>query len=160
MSISETIKKRAERYRKMQADFHDVVQSAADDCKRVAMEHTPHKGDAGTGLTTGDLASHWSTRVKWHNDKEFTVYLANTMQYASFVNDGHRMVRHFVPWLIIDNSGHLRKMNKEPGEPLTGIFVGTKTKYVEPVPMIKPAVDEFFKRYKIGKQKLKQKYGV
>lgn len=158
MAIIDTIRKRAERYRAFQHDLKEVIEAAADDAKRVAMERTPHKGDAGFGLTTGDLASHWNSSVEFDGVKTFTVYLANSMQYASFVNDGHRMVPHFVPWLRIDPSGVLRRERPEPGEPLFGLTVGTKTRYVEPEPMVQPAVEEFFKRYRIGLDKVMEKY--
>lgn len=151
--------KLADKYREMLKGHKEVVEAATDDAKIKAMETTPHKGDSGTSLTTGDLASHWSTEIQWDSNGEtFTVYLMNSMQYASFVNDGHRMDRHFVPWLRVDASGNLRKEKPMPGEPLFGITVGVKTRYVPPVNMVSQATEEFFKRYKIGMDKLFDKY--
>lgn len=51
------------------------------------------------------------------------------MQYASYVNNGHRMDRHFVPGLYINPfSGQLEYDAAKKGE--VGIMVGTKTDYV------------------------------
>ena len=47
------------------------------------------------------------------------------MQYASYVNDGHRMDRHFVPGLTVDG-GLLQRNDAADG----GLIVGTKTTYV------------------------------
>lgn len=157
VSLGSEVHRRARMYRDMQKEYREMVEEAANDAKLAAMEHTPHKGDSGTSLTTGALQSHWKTEVKWSR-KGFVVYLMNSMQYASFVNDGHRMDRHFVPWLRIDASGQLRKEKPIPGEALFGIVVGTKTRYVPPVPMVEPAVQEFFKRYDIGMKNLREKY--
>ena len=55
-----------------------------------------------------------------------TTILANNMQYASYVNDGHRVDKHFVPGLIIN--GGLLEMSKDGDD--GGIMVGTKTTYV------------------------------
>ena len=52
--------------------------------------------------------------------------LNNNMQYASYVNDGHRVDKHFVPGLIIN--GNLLERSPDGSG---GIMVGTKTSYVQ-----------------------------
>lgn len=147
------------KYKAMKKDIREVVNAAADDAKLVAMERSPHKGDSGTGLTTGNLASHWKSEVTWSKDGEhFTFSLTNDVPYAAYVNDGHRMDQHFVPWLRIDPSGNLRREKPMAGEQLFGIIVGTKTHYVDPVPMVEPASEEFIRSYKEGLEKLIKKY--
>lgn len=49
------------------------------------------------------------------------------MDYASYVDQGHRMDRHFVPGLYIDENGQLARNVDGKG----GLVVGTKTKYVK-----------------------------
>jgi hypothetical protein len=48
------------------------------------------------------------------------------MQYASYVNDGHRVDKHFVPGLTVDGG----TLQKAPAGSDTGLTVGVKTTYV------------------------------
>lgn len=74
----------------------------------------------------------------WENASETTptaaadgymTVLANDMQYASYVNDGHRVDKHFVPGLYIDPATGLLSM--DPSKPKgVGLVVGAKTTYV------------------------------
>lgn len=77
------------------------------------------------------MAQHWETDSETrpvYSGGAVRTYLANNMQYASYVNDGHRMDRHFVPGLVInETSGLLEKSPDGSG----GIMVGTKTSYVK-----------------------------
>ena len=59
----------------------------------------------------------------------YVTILANDKEYASYVNDGHRMDRHFVPGLYINEESGL--LEYDPGNRNVGITVGTKTKYVK-----------------------------
>ena len=54
--------------------------------------------------------------------------LNNHMQYASYVNDGHRVDKHFVPGLI-KNGSLLERSPDGSG----GLMVGTKTTYVKEI---------------------------
>lgn len=54
--------------------------------------------------------------------------LANDKEYASYVNDGHRMDRHFVPGLYINPHSGLLEYDPKAK---VGIVVGTKTRYVK-----------------------------
>lgn len=142
MAIS--MREAAERAAKMKQRIAEILPVAAAEAKIVAMERSPHRGDTGVSLTTGNLAAHWDARVERQTDG-FVFYLTNDVPYASYVNDGHRMSKHFVPWLYVDPSGGLRREKPTPGEPVFGIMVGTKTRYVRPVPMVEPAVESFKK---------------
>ena len=57
----------------------------------------------------------------------YTTILANDLEYASYVDQGHRMDRHFVPGLYVDENGVL---NYDPARKV-GLVVGTKTRYVK-----------------------------
>ena len=61
-------------------------------------------------------------------------------QYASFVNDGHRMDRHFVPGLVINPGSGLLEFNPDG---TGGIVVGTRTAYVPGLFMVDKAVEEY-----------------
>ena len=56
--------------------------------------------------------------------KTFMTVLANSMQYASYVNDGHNVTKHFVPGLTINETSGL--IEEDPDNK-GGIIVGTKT---------------------------------
>lgn len=87
----------------------------------------------GVHTITGELAQHWETDSQTTPTVAADGYrtaLANDMQYASYVNDGHRVDKHFVPGLYIDPATGLLSM--DPGKPKgVGLVVGTKTTYVE-----------------------------
>lgn len=103
-----------------------------------AVEMTPpntfEDGEArGAHMITGELAEHWpadSQTTPTDADDGYRTALANDMQYASYVNDGHRVDKHFVPGLYIDPRTGLLSM--DPSKPKgVGLVVGTKTTYVE-----------------------------
>lgn len=64
--------------------------------------------------------------------------LANNMQYSSYVNDGHRVDKHFVPGLVVN--GNLLEEDPD-GE--GGIMVGTKTTYVKGKYMKEKAIKRY-----------------
>lgn len=114
-------------------NIKNIQQIATIEAIQTAAEKTPPQdGDIrGTGTITGTLKSAWArdslVESKKRNGKYITV-LANNEYYASFVNDGHRMDKHFVPGLIINPYSGL--LEKAPPGMEGGIMVGTKTKYV------------------------------
>ena len=101
----------------------------------AAQDATPPKAGTdrlpGTNTITGELKAHWATDSQTEpavrgNHVETT--LANNMEYASYVDQGHRMDKHFVPGLYVNPySGQLEY---DPAADV-GIVVGTKTKYVK-----------------------------
>lgn len=117
-----------------------------------AVAHTPPNtfGDGeerGVHMITGELAQHWPTDSQAAPtaaaDGYMTV-LANDMQYASYVNDGHRVDKHFVPGLYVDPATGLLSM--DPSKPKgVGLMVGTKTTYVEGLHITEKAEDVYRK---------------
>lgn len=72
----------------------------------------------------------------------YMTVVANDMQYASYVNDGHRVDKHFVPGLYVDPSTGLLSM--DPGKPKgVGLMVGTKTTYVKGLHITEKAEDKY-----------------
>lgn len=110
-----------------------------------AAEMTPPTMDdlRGTNTRSGEMKQHWSTDSKTTPEvsgDKYTTYLANDKDYSSYVNDGHRMDRHFVPGLYINPSSGL--LEYDPSAKV-GIVVGTKTSYVPGLHMVEAAVETY-----------------
>ena len=137
MSTSVSLQQRLQQPKKLQADLPNAMHAAARDATMRAIEATmdapPPKagGDRlpGVNTVTGELKAHWETDSTTNPKKiggGYVTYLANDMEYASYVNDGHRMDRHFVPGLYVDGG----QLNYDPTAKV-GLVVGTKTTYVK-----------------------------
>ena len=133
-SFGSQIRKRLAELRKAGESIPDIMYEVAEgatiEAVRVATENTPPNGSAiaGTNTRSGQMAQHWeldSQTKPVMTGGSAQTSLRNDMQYASYVNDGHRMDKHFVPGLI-ENGGLLERVDPDVG----GIMVGTKTTYV------------------------------
>ena len=117
----------------------EVAEGATIAAVATATEWTPpnHAPISGVGTRSGEMAQHWTTDsiTKPSNGKTI---LANSVPYASYVNDGHRQDKHFVPGLIVDG-GLLQKDPTVDG----GIMVGTKTTYVPGIHMKEKAIGKY-----------------
>lgn len=122
----------------------EVAEGATIEAVRVATEGTPPNGGAaiaGTNTRNGEMAQHWgtdSTIRPVHLGRNVQTILANNMQYASYVNDGHRVDKHYVPGLIV-NGNLLERVDPSEG----GIMVGTKTTYVKGLYMKQKAIGKY-----------------
>lgn len=116
---------------------------------RTAVENTPPNGGAairGTNTRSGALAQSWVTDsitqpmgMALSGGGTAVTMLRSNQQYASYVNDGHRVDKHFVPGLIIN--GGLLEMSAEGDD--GGIVVGTKTTYVKGLYMKEKATGKY-----------------
>lgn len=117
----------------------EVAEGATIEAVRVATENTPsNTGNIGGTSTRGSgMADHWAidSNTSPVNGK---TELANNMQYASYVNDGHRMDKHFVPGLV-KNGGLLEKQEGTN----RGLIVGTRTTYVPGMYMKEKAIGKY-----------------
>lgn len=153
-SFGSQLRKRLNELHKIGADvpkiMAEVAEGATIEAVRVATENTPPNNAeiAGSNTRSGQMAQHWQTDSitkpmfgALSGGKEFTTVLANNMQYASYVNDGHRVDKHFVPGLIV-NGGMLEKLSDDwsYGQ---GIIVGTKTTYVKGLYMTEKAKKKY-----------------
>ena len=92
---------------KLPALLEKAIETAAQRAVEKAIELTPPTGDdlSGTHTRTGEMKQHWAgdsqTKPQRQGD-ELTAVLANDVEYASYVDQGHRMDRHFVPGLYIN----------------------------------------------------------
>ena len=140
-----SIQKRLDELKKAQADVPRIINKVAEAATIAAVDKatakTPPNGGAaiaGVNARTGDLAQHWTldSVTRPVNGK---TELVNTMQYASYVDQGHRVDRHFTSHLAVEG-GML--VGKPAGD--GGLMVGVKTDYVPGRYM----VDEAKKKYR------------
>lgn len=134
-----------QRLKRVRANLPEImyrVQKAATiQAVEAATKASPPKEDTGRGpyigrnMITGALKQGWekdSTIEPIVSGRKYTTYLKNNVPYTSYVNDGHRMDRHFVPGLYIDEDGLLSYApSGSVNGHKVGIVVGTKTKYVK-----------------------------
>ena len=127
-----SIQKRLKELQKAQKDVPLIIERTAAGATRraveVAVKNTPPNTGRlkGTNMRTGAMANAWVTDSETYPVNGRTV-LANNQQYASYVDKGHRMDKHFVPGLIINGGMLERAADGDDG----GIMVGTKTSYVK-----------------------------
>lgn len=125
-----------------------IAEGATLRAVETATELTPPNtfGDGeirGVNMITGSLARHWASdsRTKpTETASRFVTELRNDMQYASYVNDGHRLDKHFVPGLYVDPTTGLlsRDLSRK-----VGLVVGTKTTYLEGLHMTDKAKETY-----------------
>ena len=137
MSYTVSLQQRIQQLKKIQADIPNILDAVAEDATLRAVEAaadaTPPKagrGQAGTNMLSGELKAHWGNDSETKPSRRGNVHvttLANNVEYASYVNDGHRMDKHFVPGLYVNPGSGL--LEYDPGADV-GIVVGTKTPYV------------------------------
>ena len=115
MAVTLTIQERIRQLRAARPVMEQLIAKACKDATicavEAAAEMTPPTGDlSGTHTRTGEMKQHWATDSSVTPVKRGDRYqtsLANDMEYASYVNDGHRMDRHFVPGLYINKESGL-----------------------------------------------------
>lgn len=143
-SFGSQMRKRFAELAKAGADVPKIVNDVARDATVAAIDAAtkatpPNNGGVrGVGTRSGQLAQHWTTDSKIQPTNGRTI-LANNMQYASYVNDGHRMDKHFVPGLTTEG-GTLQKL---PAGVEGGIMVGTKTTFVPGLYMKEQAIGKY-----------------
>lgn len=149
MSFGQATRNRFEQLRKMGQNVPKIMEEVAEGATIAAVERatelTPPNGAAisGTGTRSGEMAEAWtvdSVTKPVMTAASARTKLANNMQYASYVNDGHRMDEHFVPGLI-KNGPLLEKVDPKMG----GIMVGTQTKYIKGKYMKQAAIGRYRK---------------
>ena len=141
-----TLSSRLSALRQMERDLPDKLSRAMKSATMRAVEEavnlTPPTGDdlSGTNTRTGEMKQSWVTSSKTEPVRKGSVYeteLNNNMEYASYVNDGHTLAKHFVPGLVINDAGILDRNPDGKG----GLMVGTKTTFVEGLHITEKAVD-------------------
>lgn len=159
---------------KYQKQSMRAVKAACQDMVIAAAEATPplNGEDRGKNTVTGNLAAHWKYEIN-ETPEETRVTLINDMQYASFVDQGHKLKEHFVPWLFIDGMGQLARdpdghweerdgwefFIGPPNKPLYGLVVGTQTDYIDGYHMVDKAKERFVKALRAAHDNIMQGIG-
>lgn len=145
-SFGAQMRKRFEQLRKAGKNVPKIMAEVAEGATIAAVEtavnNTPPNGAniSGTNTRSGEMAQSWqdaSITTPTVSGGAVSTVLANGMQYASYVNDGHRMDKHFVPGLTVADG----MLQKTPAD--TGIMVGTKTTYVPGIHMKEKAIGKY-----------------
>jgi len=151
MAAGDALRRRLEELQRQSGSrqrLRNIAQAATVCAVKEATVHTPSNGDEknrSVGMITGELAQHWLDDSQVEpvvTGDEYSTALCNNVQYASYVNDGHRMDQHFVPGLMVDPyTGLLERVDPEIKG--TGLMVGTRTSYVPGLYMKEKAVDKY-----------------
>lgn len=141
MDLSDNVKRLQNIAAMLPGRLNDIAKVATERAVEKAAELTPPTQDdlRGTNTRTGEMKQHWATDSDTNpqkRGKDLVTRLANDKEYASYVNDGHRMDRHFVPGLYINPYSGM--LEYAPGADV-GIVVGTKTAYVPGLFMVDEA---------------------
>ena len=145
MTLEERIAQLQDVEARFPGELTAIAKGATIRAVEKAAELTPTTLDdlSGTNTRSGDMKQHWASDSKVTPVKRGDTYvteLNNDKQYASYVNDGHRMDRHFVPGLVINPGSGLLEFNPDG---TGGIVVGTRTAYVPGLFMVDKAVEEY-----------------
>lgn len=133
MTLEERVKQLKAAKGAIDSAFREAAQTATIKAIKKAADLTPPTGEnlSGTHTRTGEMKQSWASDSQFTPQKRGNTYqttLANDMEYASYVNDGHNMDRHFVPGLYVNP--HSGLLEYDPDKKV-GLVVGTKTKYVQ-----------------------------
>lgn len=155
-----TLQERVEGLKRAQAQLPDLLADIAQEATQRAVEKAagltpPTGGDlSGTNTRTGDLKQHWaadSEIIPVRQGSDWVTILANDKEYASYVDQGHRMDRHFVPGLYVNPESGL--LEYDPAAKV-GLIVGAKTPYVPGVYMVDAAKEEYRRAVQEGSCRL------
>lgn len=157
-SFGAQCRKRLEELRRAKQDIPKIIDEVAEvatiEAVRTARDHTPPNGGAplaGTNMRTGAMAAAWE-RDSITTPTHGRTVLINNQEYASYVNDGHRVDKHYVPGLY-PNGGLLERVDPNVG----GIVVGTRTSYVPGLYMKEKAIGKYRTTvYRMLQQKVRE----
>ena len=152
MSYQVSLQRRLQELKKAQQSLTPtlikVAKGATQRAVEAAQDATPPKKGTGRvpgpNMITGELKEHWATDSIVEplvTGGKYETFLNNDKDYASYVDQGHRMDKHFVPGLYIDENGQLAR--DLTGK--VGLVVGTKTKYVKGEFMVDKAKEAYEK---------------
>lgn len=142
LTLQERIKQLRQARPKIEEKIMQACKHATIRAVEKATEMTPTNVLRGVNAQSGGMKQDWAAKsqtVPQKNSNRYETQLNNDMNYASYVNNGHRMDRHFVPGLVINDAGMLDRNPDGKG----GIVVGTKTSYVPGLFMVEAATEEY-----------------
>ena len=158
MTLEERIAQLQDAEARFPGELSAIAKGATIRAVEKATELTPPTLDdlSGTNTRPGEMKQHWASDSKVipvRRGGTYVTELNNDKQYASYVNDGHRMDRHFVPGLVINPESGLLEYNPDGRG---GIVVGTKTQYVEGLFMEEAAHEEYHRVVRVEADRLRR----
>ena len=123
------------------------INTALGEALKSVRAFTPHSGDGkprGINTISNSLYNSWHVEYAASGSRLGFLELNNSRPYAKYVQFGHRMARHFVPWLYIGANGLINRETNHSGK-LFGLNVGYNpaTSWVPGTDMLTPAVQTF-----------------
>ena len=158
MTLEERIRQLQDIETHLPGEMSNIAKNATIRAVEKAVDMTPPTQDdlRGSNTRSGEMKQHWPADSDTTPKKvggKYTTVLANNKDYASFVNDGHRMDRHFVPGLYINPSSGMLEMNPDG---TGGLVVGTQTSYVPGLHMEEAAHEEYHRTVAAEAEKLRR----
>lgn len=158
MTLEERIAQLRDAEARFPGELSAIAKGATLRAVEKATELTPPTLDdlSGTNTRSGEMKQHWASDSKVipvRRGDTYVTELNNDKDYASYVNDGHRMDRHFVPGLVINQESGLLEYNPDGKG---GIVVGTKTQYVEGLFMEEAAHEEYHRVVRVEADRLRR----
>lgn len=147
MTMAEYIKKLEAAQDALPEMLAKAAENATIRAVEAAQDKTPPTADdlSGTNTRTGELQQRWAddSQIKPEvQGGDYITRLRNSAEYASYVNDGHRMDKHFVPGLYVND--YTGQLEYDPNKDV-GMMVGTKTSYVEGLHMTDAGTEAYQK---------------
>lgn len=145
MTLEERIRQLQDAQGRFPGELSNIAKNATIRAVEKAAEMTPPTQDdlRGTNTRSGGMKQHWRTDSQITpqvSGNKYTTVLGNNKKYASYVNDGHRMNRHFVPGLYVNPATGMLEVNPDG---TGGLVVGTQTSYVPGLHMEEAAHEEY-----------------
>lgn len=145
MTLDERIRQLQDIETHLPGKMSNIAKNATIRAVEKAADMTPPLENdlRGTNTRSGGMRQHWPTdsdTTPQVSGGKYTTLLANNKDYASYVNDGHRMARHFVPGLYVNPASGMLEVNPDG---TGGLVVGTQTSYVPGLHMEEAAHEEY-----------------
>lgn len=158
MTLEERIAQLQDVESRLPGELSAIAKGATLRAVDKAAELTPPTLDdlSGTNTRSGEMKQHWASDSKVipvRRGDTYVTELNNDKDYASYVNDGHRMDRHFVPGLVINPESGMLEYNPDG---TGGIVVGTRTQYVEGLFMEEAAHEEYHRVVRVEADRLRR----
>lgn len=158
MTLEERIRQLQDVQARFPSELSNIAKNATIRAVEKAVDMTPPLENdlRGTNTRSGGMKQHWPTDSDTIPQKaggKYTTLLANNKDYASYVNDGHRMDRHFVPGLYVNPSSGMLEINPDG---TGGLVVGTQTSYVPGLHIEEAAQEEYHRVVQSEAEKLRR----
>ena len=158
MTLDERIRQLQDIETHLPGKMSNIAKNATIRAVEKAADMTPPLENdlRGTNTRSGEMKQHWPTdsdTTPQESGGKYTTLLANNKDYASYVNDGHRMDRHFVPGLYVNPSSGMLEINPDG---TGGLVVGTQTSYVPGLHIEEAAQEEYHRVVQSEAEKLRR----